>query len=212
MKATSTSVVFPTATCKGGSTVSLADVTVTLGGELFERWAPLIQLNHQPSDLPSTSSSSATSSAASTRGSSTQALPTTRPSAGVAIPSDSSSSSGGLGTGAKAGLGVGVAAAVLLIAGFIFFLLCRRRGSKNAVPQEMSGESRYPPNSTAEQSPMSHASAMADASTISDTSAKAWQPSVIIPGPAHHTTSMTASTSKVLPVELPSYQQRSELA
>jgi LPXTG-motif cell wall-anchored protein len=100
------------ATVTSASKVSVTAATITA----FNMYAPMIQINWQSSDLPTTSTSTSGTSSASSRTSQTSIA----------------QASSKLSTGAEAGIGVGVALGVIAI-GIISWVLYRRRRKQEYV-------------------------------------------------------------------------------
>ncbi|KAF3064836.1 hypothetical protein GL218_01615 [Daldinia childiae] len=145
---TLTSTTFPTVTCESGTSAHFEYVTIpyiaagvstTQVISTFTVLAPLFQLNHQASDLPSTTDKAADSSIVSATSAS---LSQTSPQ--QALPTQSSSTQG-LSTGAQAGIGCGVALGIIIL-GVIAFCLFRSRRRKIG-PTELESteqETKFP--------------------------------------------------------------------
>ena len=155
MSATAT--VVPTGVCSSGAIVGITQATLpaaafaatTTGADApeFTLWAPMFQLNHRPTDLPTVSTTSLSSSAQS--GASTTAPPNPNAEdAGSTSVSTSSSPTagaqgGGLSTAAVAGIGVGAAVGFLLlaaIAGCLWWARVRRRREAAAAAAAGDGD------------------------------------------------------------------------
>ncbi|KAK3899024.1 hypothetical protein C8A05DRAFT_18478 [Staphylotrichum tortipilum] len=162
-----TATVAPTGMCSKGSIVGIVQATLpaamtitattTVDGSAgvatrtetpdFTLWAPMLQINHRPSDLESVSTaSSSTSSPTSSSGSqSTPTNPTSAGSAstsGVSSPPSTGGQSNGLSTGAVAGIGVGAAFGVLFLAAIAGCLLWTRHRRRR---EAAAGEDWDPP-------------------------------------------------------------------
>lgn len=147
---TLTSTTVPTVTCESGTSAHFEYVTIPYAAadvstiqviSTFTVFAPLFQLNHQASDLSSTTNKAADTSISSAISSSPsqtspiQALPT------------QSSSAQGLSAGAQAGIGCGVALGIILLGTIAFCLFRSRRRKIGPQPIELQSaeqEMRFP--------------------------------------------------------------------
>ncbi|KAI1828131.1 hypothetical protein F4861DRAFT_535555 [Xylaria intraflava] len=109
----------------------------TIGGEFnsvvypsFSVSAPFLQVVHQASDLPATSTSSLTNPATSTTSTSNS------PVSPANTQSSETSKSSSLSPGAAAGIAIGALVALILIAAGAFFFLRRYRKNRLAAPQQ----------------------------------------------------------------------------
>ncbi|KAI1661549.1 hypothetical protein F4813DRAFT_385230 [Daldinia decipiens] len=139
---TLTSTTVPTVTCESGTSAHFEYVTIPYAAvdvstihviSTFTVFAPLFQLNHQASDLPSTTDKAADSSISSAISSPPSQMSTIQ-----ALPTQSSSAQG-LSAGAQAGIGFGVALGIILLGIIAFCLFRSRRRKIGPQPIELQG-------------------------------------------------------------------------
>ncbi len=132
------SATFPVVSCQSGTSgafnfLTIPTVVSTASISSFRLYAPLIQINWQASDLPSTTSTVTTTS--------TSSASSTTPTGPIKSDEPKSNSS----TGGKAGIGIGVAFLAIAILAAAFFLVRRHRRRNGYGPAELGSPTQTGP-------------------------------------------------------------------
>ncbi|KAI1808426.1 hypothetical protein F4811DRAFT_238397 [Daldinia bambusicola] len=148
---TLTSTTVPTVTCESGTSAHFEYVTIPYAAvdassvhviSTFTVYAPLFQLNHQASDLPSITEeiigTSTTTTSSTTSTTSTISIEISPP----PTPPTESSNRSGLSAGAQAAIGCGVALSIIISLTIAFFVFRSRRRKVDSQPIELQSDER----------------------------------------------------------------------